>query len=69
MMLHQAGSSHQWVPDQWWNLVVTMDDAISETYSVFFVEEEGTKSRFRVLHEFIEAQRLFCSLYVDRGSH
>ncbi len=27
MMLHQDGSSHEWVPDQWWDLIVTMDDA------------------------------------------
>ena len=29
MMLHQDGSSHEWVPDQWWDLIVTMDDANS----------------------------------------
>ncbi len=27
MMLHQDGSSDEWVPDQWWDLIVTMDDA------------------------------------------
>ena len=29
MLLHQDGSTHQWVPDQWWDLIVTMDDANS----------------------------------------
>ena len=24
MMLHQDGSSHQWVPGKWWDLIVTM---------------------------------------------
>ena len=27
MMLHQDGSSHEWVAGQWWDLIVTMDDA------------------------------------------
>ena len=42
MMLHQDGSSHQWVDGQWWDLIVTMDDATSDIYSALFVEEEGT---------------------------
>ena len=69
MMLHQDGSSHQWVPDQWWDLIVTMDDATSEIYSAIFVAEEGTMSTFSALREVIEDKRLFCSLYTDRGSH
>ncbi len=69
MMLHQDGSSHQWVCDQWWDLIVTMDDATSEIYSAFFVVEEGTMSTFTALREVIEDKGLFCSLYADRGSH
>ena len=68
-MLHQDGSSHQWVPGQWWDLIVTMDDATSETYSAFFVEEEGTMSSFPALGEVIGVQGLFCSLYADRAGH
>ena len=33
MMLHQDGSSHEWVAGPWWDLIVTMDDATSEVYS------------------------------------
>ena len=69
MMLHQDGSSHEWAPGQWWDLIVTMDDATSEVYSGFFVAEEGTMSTFRALGEVIAAKGLFCSLYADRGSH
>ena len=69
MMLHQDGSTHQWVPGQWWDLIVTMDDANSEIYSAFFVDEEGTMSTFRALDEVIAEKGLFCSLYADRGSH
>lgn len=69
MMLHQDGSSHEWVQGRLWDLIVTMDDATSEIYSCFFVEEEGTMSTFEALLEVIEAKGLFCSLYVDRGSH
>jgi transposase len=69
MMLHQDGSSHQWVPGQWWDLIVTMDDATSDIHSAFFVKEEGTMSTFLGLSEVISAQGLFCALYVDRASH
>lgn len=69
MMLHQDGSTHQWVAGVYWDLIVTMDDATGEHYSMFFVEEEGTASSFRGVHETIAAQGLFCSLYTDRGSH
>ena len=69
MMLHQDGSSHEWVPGRLWDLIVTMDDATSEIYSAFFVDEEGTMSTFRALNEVISVHGLFCSLYVDRGSH
>ena len=63
MMLHQDGSTHEWVPGQWWDLIVTMDDATSETYSAFFVEEEGTMSCFQGLCEVVSSKGLFCSLY------
>ena len=44
MMIHQDGSTHEWVAGQKWDLIVTLDDATSEHYSMFFVEEEGTAS-------------------------
>ena len=69
MMLHQDGSSHEWVPGKWWDLIVTMDDATSEIYSAFFVEEEGTMSSFMGVSDVIGSKGLFCSLYADRGSH
>lgn len=69
MMLHQDGSTHEWVPGCQWDLIVTLDDATNELYSAFFVEEEGTMSSFHGLREVIEAKGLFSSLYVDRGSH
>jgi len=71
MLLHQDGSRHLWLPalDRQIDLIVTMDDATSEIYSMFFVEEEGTASSFRGLSEVIERHGLFCSLYTDRGSH
>lgn len=69
MMLHQDGSDHEWIPNERWDLIVTMDDATNEHYSMFFVEEEGTESSFRGAKETIEKKGLFCSLYTDRGSH
>jgi transposase len=71
MLLHQDGSSHRWLPalDQELDLIVTLDDATSEIYSAFLVEEEGTMSSFRALAEVIAAQGLPCALYTDRASH
>jgi hypothetical protein len=67
--VHQDGSRHEWVAGQHWDLIVTMDDATGEHYSMFFVDEEGTASSFRGVREVIERQGLFASLYTDRGSH
>jgi len=69
MMLHQDGSTHEWVPGCQGDLIVTLDDATSEIYSAFFVEEEGTLSSFQGVREVIERKGLFSSLYTDRGSH
>ncbi len=69
LMLHQDGSTHEWVPGCQWDLIVTLDDATSEIYSAFFVEEEGTLSSLRGLREVIGAKGLFSSRYTDRGSH
>lgn len=69
MILHQDGSTHQWVPGQMWDLIVTMDDATNEHYSMVFVAQEGTTSSFRGVSETIHSQGLFCALYTDRGSH
>jgi hypothetical protein len=70
MMLHQDGSRHQWLAGQpAMDLIVTMDDATSEIYSGFLVEEEGTASTFRALMDVFAAHGLPLSLYTDRGSH
>jgi transposase len=70
MMLFQDGSRHQWLPNRPpLDLIVTMDDATSEIYSAFLVEEEGIFSSLRGLSEVIGRHGLFSSLYTDRGSH
>ncbi len=69
MMLHQDGSTHEWVPDKKWDLIVTMDDATSEHYSMFFVAQEGTDSSFQGVRDVIVKRGLFSALYTDRGSH
>ena len=58
MMLHQDGSRHEWLAGQPpLDLIVTMDDATSEIYSAFLVEEEGTASTFRALKQVFTAPR------------
>ena len=69
MILFQDGSTHEWVPGKMWDLIITIDDATGEHYSMFFVDEEGTASSFSGVKEVIEKKGLFCSLYTDRGSH
>lgn len=69
MMIHQDGSTHEWAEGAKWDLIITFDDATSEHYSMFFVNEEGTSSSFQGVRETIEKKGLFCSIYTDRGSH
>ena len=64
MLIHQDGSTHEWVPGQKWDLIVTMDDADSDHYSMFFTDQEGTVSSVRGVHEVIEKHGLFRA--VDR---
>jgi hypothetical protein len=69
MLLHQDGSTHRWIDGCYWDLIVTMDDATNEHYSMLFVKQEGTASSFMGVAEVIRDHGLFCSLYTDRGSH
>ncbi len=69
MMLHQDGSTHEWVPGKQWDMIITLDDATTTHYSMFFVEEEGTDSSFRGMREVIVVHGLPSSFYSDRGSH
>jgi hypothetical protein len=69
MMVHQDGSRHEWVLGKKWDLIVTLDDATSEHYSMFFVHEEGTFSSFQGIRDVIRKRGLFSALYTDRGSH
>jgi primosomal protein N' len=69
MMVHQDASTHRWVADQVWDLVVTMDDATGEHTSMFFCDQESTTSSFHGIGQTIAGYGLFASLYTDRGSH
>ena len=71
MLLFQDGSTHRWLAagDRDHDLIVTLDDATGAIYSAFLVEEEGTMSSLRGLHQTIAAKGLFSALYTDRGSH
>lgn len=69
MMIHQDGSTHEWVMGQKWDLINTMDDATNEHYSMFFCAEEGTISSLQGVKDVVEKRGLFCSFYSDRGSH
>jgi len=56
-------------PGVYWDLIVTMDDATNEHYSMRFVEEEGTASSLQGVKDVLDAKGIFCTFYSDRGSH
>ena len=69
MMVHQDGSSHEWVPGRWWDLIVTMDDVtIARSTRPSSSTEEGTMSRLAGLSEAIR-QGPCSARYADRASH
>ena len=70
MMLHQDGSRHLWIAGlDPLDLIVTMDDANNQIYSMFLIIEEGTQSTFLGLYETFIKHGLSSSFYTDRGSH
>lgn len=72
MMLHLDGSPHSWLPGKdnaHQDLLVIMDDANSEIYDMFLVEEEDTRSVMEAIKRVIEEKGIFCSLYTDRARH
>jgi hypothetical protein len=71
MLLFQDGSKHRWIAalERDLDLIVTLDDATSEVYSAFLIEEEGTMSSFLGLAETIGRHGLFGAFYTDRGGH
>jgi len=72
MMLHLDGSPHPWIPDlpdQYFDLLVLLDDATNEIYDMELVEEEGTLECMRLLRDCVDRHGIFCSLYTDRAGH
>ena len=71
MLLHVDGSRHGWLgPGRGQqDLIVIFDDAHSEAYYAQLVPEESTLTVMAGLKTVVQQQGVFCSLYVDRGSH
>jgi hypothetical protein len=72
MMVFCDGSPHEWMPllaGQKQDLIAFLDDATSELYAAYLVEEEGTLTVMAGLKDVFERKGLFCSFYTDRGSH
>ena len=72
MMLHLDGSPHPWIPDlpdQFFDLIVLMDDANTEIYDMELFDEEGTLECMSALKTCVEKHGIFCSLYTDRAGH
>jgi len=69
MMLHIDGSKHQWMPGQWHDLIVVLDDATNEIYYAQLVGEESTMTVMAALRGVVETKGWFSSIYSDRASH
>ncbi|MGD0652512.1 MAG: leucine zipper domain-containing protein [Verrucomicrobiia bacterium] len=72
MLVFADGSAHCWIPalaPAQQELIVFLDDATTEVYYAWLVEEEGTLPMMAGLKEVIETKGLFCSLYTDRAGH
>ncbi len=69
LRLHQDGCRHEWMAGRQCDLVVTMDDATSEHYSMILCGREGTWSSLAGVREVLERKGFFCTLYTDRASH
>jgi len=69
MMLHIDASKHQWMGEQWHDLIVILDDATSEIYYAQLVEEESTRTVMAGLRVVVEKKGWFSSIYSDRASH
>lgn len=69
MMIHQDASTHRWIANEVWDLVVTMDDATSEHYDMRFVPQEGTASSLAGMKAVITQHGIPSSFYSDRGAH
>lgn len=60
---------HEWVSEKKGDLIVVMNDATAEQYGVYFIQQEGTSSRFQDMRDVIPMRGLFGTLYTDRGCH
>ena len=72
MMLHLDGSPHPWIPDlpdQFFDLIVLMDDANNKIYDMELFDEEGTLECMSAIKACVKTQGIFCSLYTDRAGH
>lgn len=69
MMIHQDASTHRWVPNEVWDLVVTLDDATSEHLDMRFVPQEGTASSMAGIKAVLQTKGIPSSFYSDRGAH
>lgn len=70
MLLHIDASQHRWLGgEQWYDLIVVLDDATSEVYYAQLVEQECTLTVLAALREVVKKHGIFCALYSDRASH
>lgn len=70
MMLHVDGSTHAWLGGrEQQDLIALLDDASNEVYYAQLVAQESTETVMVGLREVVASKGVFCSLYVDRGSH
>jgi len=66
MLIHEDLCRHEWVPGKTWDLVVTMDDATGEHYSMIFTQQgEGTLSSLVGVRDVLLSQGNFHAFTCD----
>ena len=68
LRLHQDSCRHEWLAGRRCDLVLTLDDATDEHYSMNLWDRAGTRSSFAGVRGVLERKGFFCSLYTDRSS-
>ena len=69
ILIHQDGSTHEWIKGKTRDLIVTMDDSDGRILDARFVAEEGTLSSLTAIAAVLRKHGRFCEFYTDRGSH
>lgn len=62
VLLRQEAIRSEWVPNETWDLIVTVDEATSRVHSGFFVDDQSIWAGFRGVRETVLSKGLFARI-------